>query len=165
VRTLNKDQTISWFSEKGLLDANGNPSFSGFSEATDFKIPVDSGHKTALSRLLVSFCDSDQEAALWITEYGIWPSSEDTYLFQGFRHFLGEDRPLHEAPGHAFSKDDLHAVRSLVGMILYFVWGAILFSPANALAIKISHDEFITIYVRNQADGQVITQKVKDFLE
>ena len=129
----------------------------------DFPISVDSGRKTALSRVLVSFFDTDEEALLWINEFGIWPSSEDRYLFEGFRRFLGERSPVHEKPGHIFSKDDLDAVRSLVAMILYFVWGGIMYSPAKGLTIKMSHDEFITMFARDPQDGSIITERFKHF--
>lgn len=164
VRMINKEETVLWFSQRGLLNLTGETSFSGFVQAMDFAIPGDSGRKTALSRVLVSFFDTDDEAVLWINEFGIWESSEDRYLFHGFRSFLNEGRPLHEAPGHIFSKEDGNAVRSLVAMVLYFVWGAILFSPGKGLAIKISHDEFISIYVRNKEDASIISQKIKEFL-
>ena len=72
---------------------------------------------------------------------------------------------MHEKPGHVFSKGDLDAVRSLVAMILYFFWGGILFSPAKGLAIKISHDEFITICARDKKDVPIIAEKLKPFLE
>jgi hypothetical protein len=33
-------------------------------------------------------------------------------------------------------------------MVLYFAWGAILYSPARTLLIHISHDEFISMLGR-----------------
>lgn len=164
MRIIDKEETKLWLSQRGLLDSTGEPCFPEFVQVMDSAIPADSGHKTALSRVLVSFFDTDKEALLWINEFGIWPSSEDRYLFNGFRRSLGEGSPLHEKPGHIFSKDDLDAVRSLVGMILYFVWGGILFSPAKGLAITISHDEFITVFMRNQTEASMITETLKGFL-
>jgi len=165
MRIIDKEETIRWLSQRGLLDPTGKPSFSKFFQVMDFAIPVDSGRKTALSRIIVSFFEYDDEALLWINEFGIWESSEDRYLFQGFRRSLGESSPLHEKPGHVFSKGDLEATRSLVAMTLYFVWGGILFSPAKNLAIKISHDEFITIYVKDKKEAAIITEKLRPFLD
>ena len=165
LRIIDEEETKLWLSQRGLLDSTGVPSFSEFGEVMDSAIPADSGRKTAISRVLVSFFDTDDEALLWINEFGIWPSSEDGYLFQGFRRFLGESSPLHEKPGHVFSKSDIDAVRSLVAMLLYFVWGGILFSPAKGLAIKISHDEFITVFVRNKKDASAITVELKKYFD
>ena len=165
MRIIDERETLRWLSARELLDSSGQPSFSGFHQAICSPIPVDSGHKTALSRAIVSFFDADEEALLWIDEFKIWPSAEDWYLFNGFRQFLGEPGSLSEKPGHIFSKNDLDAVGSLVAMVLYFCSGAILFSPAKGLAIRISHDEFIDIYVRDQKDAPIITEKLKPFLE
>lgn len=164
MRIIDRDKTKHWLSQRDLLDSTGEPSFSEFFQVIDSAFPTDSGRKTALSRLLVSFFDTDEEALLWINEFGIWPSSEDRYLFEGFRSFLGESSPVHEKPGHIFSKDDLDAVRSLVAMVLYFVWGGIMYSPAKGLTIRISHDEFITVLVRNPKDGSIITERFEHFL-
>ena len=164
MRTIDKKETMLWLSERRLLDSTGKPSFPGFVEAIDSAIPPDSGHKTALSRAIVSFFDTDDEAFLWINEFGIWPSSEDRYLFDGFRRSLGEHSPLHEKPGYIFSSNDLSAVGSLVAMVLYFIWGAILYSPTKALAIKISHDEFISVLVRDKKDVSNVTENLKNFL-
>lgn len=150
MQIIDKKETMLWLSEKGLLDSTGKPSFPGFVEVIDSSIPADSGHKTALSRAIVSFFDTDNEALLWINEFGIWESSEDRNLFEGFRRSLGEHSPLRDKPGHIFSSSDLSNVGSLVAMILYFVWGGILYSPAKSLAINISHDEYISVFARNK---------------
>jgi len=165
MRIIDEKETMFWLSERGLLDSTGKPSFQGFVEVIDSAIPADSGRKTALSRVLVSFFDTDDEALLWINEFGIWESSEDRNLFAGFRRSLGEQSPLHEKPGHLFSSNDLKDVGSLIAMTLYFVWGAILYSPAKSLAIKISHDEFITILVRDKKDVSSVAEKLKIFFE
>ena len=39
---------------------------------------------------------------LWITEWSIWPSSENLHLYYRLRHTYGDHRLLHEAPGHLF---------------------------------------------------------------
>jgi len=161
---IDKEETKHWLSQRGLLDSTSEPSFSGFFQVIHFAIPVDSGRKTALSRVLLSFFDTDEEALLWIDEFGIWPSSEDRYLFEGFRRFLGERSPLHEKPGHIFSKDDLDAMRSIVAMTLYFVWGGIMCSPAKDLIIRMSHDEFISVLAMDLKNGSIITERFKSFL-
>ena len=164
MRIVDKNETIAWISKRDVLDSTGMPSFSGFVELLGAAIPADSGRKTALSRAIVSFFEADDEALLWIHEFGIWESAEDRHLFEGFRRGLGEHSPLHEKPGHIFSSNDLRDVGSLVAMILYFVWGAILYSPAKDLAIEISHDEFISVFVRDKKDAVGITETFKKYL-
>jgi hypothetical protein len=104
MQIIDKEKTKLWLSQRGLLDSTGKPFFSELHKVLASAIPVDSGCKTALSRAIVSFFETDDEALLWINEFGIWGSSEDRYLFQGFRRSLGESSPLREKPGHVFFK-------------------------------------------------------------
>jgi len=151
-----------WLSSKGLLDSKGSLSFSGFSEPVSYRIPADSGKKTVLSRIIASFFDSEAESLLWINEYGIWPSSEDRPLFEGFRKSLGESALLIEKPGHIFSKQDLSAISSLLAMVLYFCWGAVIAPTNKSLIIRISHDEMLDIYSQ---DKKVLPQKIMEKVE
>lgn len=149
MQMIDESQTILWLAKGGIVDANGRPSLAAFVEVLNSAVPPDSGRKTALGRAVASVFTDDDEAMLWINEYGIWPSSEDRFLYEGFRRSLHEESPLHVKPGHLFSRDELAAVASLVALVLYFVWGAILYSPARALVIKISHDECISVFARS----------------
>jgi hypothetical protein len=162
---IEKEETKRWLSIRGLLDSTGGLSLSGFVQVINCAIPPDSGRKTALSKLIASFFDTDDEALLWINEFGIWESSEDRNLFDRFRRSLGEDSPLHEKPGHIFRSSELSDVSSLLAMVLYFIWGAVLYSPAKGLLVKISHDEFITMHARKKEDTSTIVEKLKKYLE
>lgn len=112
-------------------------------EGQAFLLPTDSGHKTALSRQVcytISF-----PAFLWIHEHGIWPTSENPDLFVLVRAGLGETRNLDAAPLHVLERDELYALHSLLSLVLYFVWGAILFEPAYRRTWLFSHDEWVSL--------------------
>jgi hypothetical protein len=158
MQVIDEARTVLWLAKNGIVVANGQPSFTTFVEILSTAVPPDSGRKTALSRTIASLFKDDDEALLWINEVGIWPSSEDRFLFDGFRRSLGEESPLPAKPGHLFSRDDLAPVASLVALVLYFVWGAILYSPARALVIKISHDELISVFVRVGMPASDVTE-------
>jgi len=164
MRIIDKRETMSWLSERGLLDPRGKLLLSRFLAPIHLRIPSDSGKKTALSKVIASFCDATDEALLWINEFGIWPSSEDRHLFEGFRRSLGEDRPLHEKPGHLFSGEDLDAVGSLLALVLYFCWGAVFISTARGVVITISHDEIIDVFVKDQKDIPDIKERLDRLL-
>lgn len=164
MKTIGKAQVLDWLSQRQLLDSAGELKLSGSIQAIHSAIPTDSGHKTALSRVIASMFVEDEEALLWINEFGIWPSAEDWNLFDGFRVCLGESQAVHEKPGHLFSKNELKAVGSLVAMVLYFCLGAILVSPNRGLVIKVSHDEFIEVFVSSQANASKVTEQLRDYL-
>jgi hypothetical protein len=71
MRIIDEEETKLWLSQRELLDPTGEPSFSRFHQAMSSPIPVDSGRKTAIRKVIVSFFDADDEALLWIDEFKI----------------------------------------------------------------------------------------------
>jgi hypothetical protein len=132
-----------------------SPFFGPRAVTKQYRVPADSGKKTGLSSALLSFFEGDGESLLWITEFGIWPSCEDRVLFDGFRRSLGESRPIQEKPGHILERGDLKHAASLLGMVLYFVWGALLVSAEGDVMVEISHDEMFEVTVRGN-DGLLV---------
>ena len=164
MKMLDKSETLGWLRSKNLLDVGGKVSVQSFIKIVESSLPPDSGRKTALSRAIASLFRYDEEAILWIDEFGIWPSSEDWHLFTTFRGSLGEQSQLYEKPGHLFSREDLVSISSILAMTLYFIWGAVLYSPRQDLLVRVSHDEWIAIYCRDATIGSEIVQDVKNYL-
>lgn len=160
-----KNETITWLTERRLLDREGQLLHDEFRMKLEYIIPGDSGKKTALSKIIASFFDNDVQALLWIYEFGIWPSCEDRNLFDGFRRSLGESQPISMKPGHIFSNSDLDSLASLLSMVLYFCWGAIVISTANDFVIKISHDEIINVFTKDQKTFSEIQGKLNKLLK
>lgn len=153
MQIISKEETLAWLKKHHFYDSDGEPiDFqSDYPELVRYKIPVDSGRKNVLSRHLSwLFAEVQEESLLWIHEFDIWPSCENMNLFDGYRKSLGEESPLWEKPGHLFAHEDLDSVVSLVGMVLYFVMGAILISPTIGLVIWISHDEYLDIFSKDK---------------
>src|SRR5438552_16817824 len=66
-----------------------------------FPVPQPGSRLYALSRLLASAVPGvDDSSLLWITGYGIWPSSENLHLYYRLRESYGDRRLLAEAPAH-----------------------------------------------------------------
>src|ERR1700704_5502382 len=72
-----------------------------------YLLPCDTGKKTAMGRTLVALLTSKSPGLFWITRTGIWPSSENIDLFDGYRKSLGENRSINLAPAHIFGESDL----------------------------------------------------------
>jgi len=165
MRFIDAVQTRPWLEKYTIaIDQEGHPTFPGSVSVLQSAIPSDSGRKTALSRVIASIFRMDDEALLWINEVGIWPSSEDLFLFQGFRRSLGEDSHLVMKPGHIFSRDDLAGLGSLLAMVFYFAWGAIPYSPVRMLVIRISHDEFMSMLAREGINLVDVVQECRHIL-
>jgi hypothetical protein len=98
----------------------------------------------------VSWLGPFRNTLLWVTEYGIWPSSENNHLYYRLRQSYGDQRKLQEAPGHEFVAEELADLTSFLDLTIQFGWGAHLLSTPTAAYIFISHDEWILV----QSDTQ-----------
>lgn len=86
---------------------------------------------------------------LFITEFGIWPSDEDSFLNSALRTYCGETDPLYLKPGHVFGKADKDALISFMQISLRSGWGGWLIAVneqgAPTFAMQFSHDGWIKI--------------------
>jgi len=122
----------------------------------EYKLPADTGRKTAIARFLVWCFEGVQQPGLFlITGWGIWKSCENMALFDGYRKSLGENRPLHAAPGHVFTGSDLREIECLLDLALYFYWDASIVDGAGKFWVTMSHDEYFAI---NAKDENVLRQ-------
>ena len=109
----------------------------GFSDAID--------RSYAVAQRLAAWCQPFERLVLWVTEWGIWPSSENLYLYYTVRRAHGDARELHEAPGHIFLKHEQAELTTFLDLAIRFGWGGFLFGHPPHVAMTVSHDEWITI--------------------
>jgi len=115
-----------------------------------YKIPPDSGSKTALSRLIAYLLLKKASVCVFVTGWGVWPNSENFDLFYGYRRALGETRPLIDAPFHIFESTEQDALVSILCMVFYFVWDAWVFDFERKALFVISHDEWFEVLVHDE---------------
>jgi hypothetical protein len=84
-------------------------------------------------------------------------------LFDGYRKSFGENRPLHAVPGHVFSGSDLKQVECLLDLALYFYWDSVLFEVPAGIAVKTSHDEYISFRAKDRDRLSQIERALIDF--
>lgn len=108
-----------------------------------YVLPTDSGVKTAISKQLSQVASFP--CCLWINEHGIWPSCENLQLFETVRKGLGELRSLDITPFHVFECGEESHLSSLLSLVLYFVWGAVLLEPTSLRIWVFSHDEWVSV--------------------
>ncbi|MCL5257021.1 MAG: hypothetical protein M1319_04390 [Chloroflexi bacterium] len=155
MKIVDKVESIKWLASKGVIDSEGTILRSSFPrQATYYITSLDSGAKTVIARtLMLQFAKFD-ESMLWIDEYKVWPAAENWNLFDGYRRSLGERKPLWERPGHIFAPGDGETVFSLLCMVLYFIWGAIVAPASGELVVRISHDDWIDIYAKEDMGAE-----------
>ncbi len=150
MKVLSRTETDTWVKKSLSHELDRGMLQSEFPCLTAYVLPADCGKKTGLSRALANLVNPSLPGLFWITGHGIWPSSENMDLFNGYRSSLGDRRSLQEAPGHTFERNDLAALQSLVALALYFFWDAYLIEGSRALVFRLSHDEFIDVYTTSR---------------
>jgi hypothetical protein len=108
-------------------------------------LPKDAGAKVGLARVIGDIFLDGGPSLLWITEHGIWSSSEHMDLFTRDRLSLGEARTMAEAPLLLFDSDDRNSFISMISMGPCLSWGFEIMGMDRSLAMTVSHDEWISI--------------------
>jgi hypothetical protein len=85
-------------------------------------------------------------ALLFITEWGIWPSSENWHLYYKLRQTYGDNRQLHEAPGHLFLEHEAEDLASFLQLSMLNGWGGYVLTEANYVNAFFSHDEYVDFF-------------------
>jgi hypothetical protein len=85
-------------------------------------------------------------ALLWITEWGIWESSENWHLYYKLRQTYGDIRLLHEAPGHLFLGHESEDLTSFLQVAMLNGWGGYVLTQADYVNAFFSHDEYIDFF-------------------
>jgi hypothetical protein len=115
-----------------------------------YSIPPDSGRKTALARLFAYLFRRNLNVCIYVSGWGVWGSSENLDLFYGYRHSLGEIRPLIEAPVHLFERGEEKTFVSILSMAFFFVWDAWVFDTKGKILVRISHDEWLEVRTNDE---------------
>jgi hypothetical protein len=107
----------------------------------------DVGRRCAYANLLTNhlITDEDSVACLDITDWAVWPSSQNMDLFNSYRRYLGEPRLLIDAHFHVFTALEANELRNILhlGLIsLFDVAGA---STTTDFRFYASHDEYIDV--------------------
>lgn len=109
--------------------------------------------RNMVSRKMIALMDSSRVVAtpaagfraLLLTEYGIWPSSEDWYLYYALRRLNGDFRQIQEAPCHIFLPHEGAELFSFLSLALRSGWGGVLFGNADDISIFFSHDDWLRV--------------------
>jgi hypothetical protein len=104
----------------------------------------------SFARWIAANLTYDQPSLLWITEWGIWPSSENWHLYYKLKEACEDRRQLHESPGHLFQKHESEDLASFLQLSMLNGWGGYLLTHANFVNLFFSHDEYMDLYAEQQ---------------
>ena len=92
------------------------------------------------------------ECLLWVTTWGVWPSTENWPDYDTLRGAQGERRSLEKAPGHLFVAGESALLMKFVCTTLTNAWDAMLLpisgNHSNDHRVEISHDEWVYVFAK-----------------
>jgi hypothetical protein len=111
-----------------------------------FKYPTEPYRMFAVAHWMATSLTYREPALLWITEWGIWPSSENWHLYYTLRQAYHDQRLLHEAPGHLFVEHEAEDLATFLQVAMLNGWGGYLLPHHNYVSAFFSHDEFVDFF-------------------
>jgi hypothetical protein len=116
-------------------------------QSSHSEVTADVGRRCAYANVLTNHLVADETSVvcLDITDWSVWPSSQNFDLFYAYRRYLGENRLLSEAHFHIFTAAEANECRNILhlGLIsLFDVAGA---STSTSFRFYASHDEYIEV--------------------
>ncbi len=99
---------------------------------------------------------------LWITEWGIWPSTENWHLYYKLRQTYGNQQLLHEAPGHFFLDYESEDLASFLQLSMLNGWGGYILTQAGYVNGFFSHDQYIKFYAELEPNLACVRESLGD---
>ncbi len=143
MRVLTESEGRSFLTSHGLgeklvpLDPNRSTS-----ETTS-----DVGRRCFYANLLTNHLVTTPDAVvcLDITDWAVWPSSQNPDLFYAYRRYLGENRPLIEAHFHVFTACEANEFRNMLHLALISLFDVGGASTTTDFRFYASHDGWIDV--------------------
>lgn len=96
------------------------------------------------------------QTLLWITEWGIWPSTENWHMYYKLRQAYADQRLLQEAPGHLFVGYESEDLSSFLQLAMLNGWGGYVLTEINYVNAFFSHDGYVDFFAaENETLGDV----------
>jgi hypothetical protein len=153
MRFMTPEECLIWAEGVGiLLDERGLPvrPIPGWHHV-DCKIPPAHTRLTWFCRHVERSLQPRRGCLLWVTQTGIWPSSENLHLYDRLRQSYGDNRLLHEAPGHFFQEYESPELVSFLQIAILCGWDAHLLTMTGFASAFVSHDEYVNFASADQA--------------
>lgn len=106
--------------------------------------------------------DAASECLAWVTQSGVWPSSENLHLFGVWRKSHEETRSLFEAPGYLFRQDEREELVTLLHMAVLFAWDVYVLPGPHGDDVFLSHDEFCVLSFASREEQRDFAKQFKE---
>ena len=157
MRFYTEDECEKWLSDRERQKPDAAP--NQHRKRVDF--PLEPYKLFSIARRIAAM-NYRRPALLWITEWGVWPSSENWHLYYKVRQAYGDLRLLTEAPGHLCLEHESEDLASFLQMAMLNGWGGYVLTEANFVNVFFSHDEHIDFFAEHEANLEPILAEVAE---
>ncbi len=111
------------------------------------EVTTDVGRRCAYAKMLTDHLITSETsiACLDITDWAVWPSSQNMDLFYSYRHYLGERRLLINAHFHVFRAAEANELRNILHLGLISLFNVAGASTTTDFRFYASHNEYIDV--------------------
>ena len=150
MRTLTPGELKVWCTGRDIeLDDRGMPIRPDKSLAVRCEVPKDIARLTWFCRFIERSLQPREHCLLWVTTWGVWPSSENWHLYYRLRQSHADHRLIHEAPGHLFLQFEEADLVSYIQVGLIAGWDMHLIPTVGYGRVFCSHDEWVEFAMDN----------------
>jgi len=156
VRFLSREDARAWASARGVSGgSHGVPTPMPKALSTvRFHLPQTIGQLTWLCRFISVSLSPRSECLLWVTEWGVWPTSENWHLYYKLRQSHHDLQLLTESPGHLFLDFEEADLVSFLQVGIICGWDMHIlpdldYGRADSARAFISHDEWVALSHRD----------------
>lgn len=142
MRFYTKQQCEEWLAQRKRVRPDQDKSLP----TERFEYPSEAYRFFPIASAIARSTTYRQPALLWVTEWGIWSSSENWQLYYKLRQTYGDFQLLHEAPGHLFLEYESEDLSTFLQLAMLNGWGGYILTEANYVNAFFSHDEYIDFF-------------------
>jgi hypothetical protein len=144
MRFFTNSEAAHWCRELVRLDERQLPVWPR-AEQHHIRVGLPAGHAqlTWFCRHLEQSLRPRDSCLLWVTEWGVWNSSENWHLYYRLRHSYGDLRLMHEAPAHLFLDYEGVDLVTFLEVGILSGWDMHLIPTVGYARAFVSHDEFV----------------------
>ena len=150
MRFYTKEECEDWLGER----ERQKPDVAPKATAERVNYPTEPHRVFVIAHWIASSLTYREPALLWITEWGIWPTSENWHVYYKLRQTYADFRLLHEAPGHLFLEHESEDLASFLQIAMLNGWGGYVLTHADYVNVFFSHDEYIDFFAK--LDGNLL---------
>lgn len=142
MRFYTKQECEEWLTRHGRRKPDAVPELRR--ERIDY--PAERHKMRFVTHWIATSLTYEMRALLWITEWDIWPGSENWHLYYKLRQTYHDHRLLDEAPGHLFLEHEAEDLASFLQLSMLNGWGGYLLTQADYVNMFFSHDEYMDFF-------------------